>query len=216
MQKLTLNQLDGGVEAALANAKSLIEEAEVLFQSGFHARAYTLSHIAREELAKVTMLYSSGLRMLAEHPVDWGKLGKRLRDHHAKLTSGGLASYVGTPGAVDSIDVAKAMSGSTSRNEWKNDSLYIALKEGSFKTPSEMITAQKAKRTIQLAMFAFQDAKRWVSLGGKLAERNPDEVKGIFKHIDPRNIEPSEAMEFIKELAKLIHSKTKSAEESSK
>ena len=159
MQKLTLKQLDAGVAAAFTNAASLIEEANILYHAGFHARAYTLSHIAREELAKVTMLYTSGLRLLAEHPVNWSKLEKRLRDHKSKLTSDALVSYVSTPGAVDKLDLEKMTGGSTTRNEWKNESLYIALKEGNFKTPSQMITPQKAKRTIELAMFAFEDAK---------------------------------------------------------
>src|SRR5205809_1123055 len=143
MQKLTLEQLDIGVEAAFANADSLIGEAKLLFQSGFHARAYTLSHIAREELAKVTMLYTTGLRVLAEHPVNWSKLEKRLRDHTSKLTSDALVSFVSTPGAVDKLDLEKMAGGSTTRNGWKNESLYIALKDGNFKTPSEMITPQK-------------------------------------------------------------------------
>jgi AbiV family abortive infection protein len=210
MQKLTLKQLDAGVEAAFANAGSLIDEAKLLFQSGFHARAYTLSHIAREELAKVTMLYTSGLRLLAEHPVNWSKLEKRLRDHKSKLTSDALVTFVSTPGAVGELDLEKMAAGSTSRNEWKNESLYIALKEGNFKTPSDMITPEKAKRTIELAMFAFADAKHFVSLGGKLTERNPEGAKQIFKHIDPDNVDPRDAIKLIKKLTRLIHSKTKS------
>lgn len=77
MSKLTLKQLDTGIAAAFSNAESLIEEAMVLLQSGFHARAYTLSHIAREELAKITMFYTTGLRILAGKPVDWKKLYRR-------------------------------------------------------------------------------------------------------------------------------------------
>jgi AbiV family abortive infection protein len=216
MQKLTLKQLDAGVAAAFTNAGSLIEEAKILYQAGFHARAYTLSHIAREELAKVTMLYTSGLRLLAEHPVNWSKLEKRLRDHKSKLTSDALVSYISTPGAVDKLDLEKMTGGSTTRNEWKNESLYIALKEGNFKTPSQMITPQKAKRTIELAMLAFEDAKSFVSLGGNLTERKSGEAKRIFKHINPDKLEPSDVMELIKTLTKLIHSKTKSQDEASK
>jgi AbiV family abortive infection protein len=47
MITLTLKQLDEGIEAALANADSLIQEAKLLLGAGFHSRAYTLSHIAR-------------------------------------------------------------------------------------------------------------------------------------------------------------------------
>jgi AbiV family abortive infection protein len=210
MQKLTLEQLDAGVDAAFANAASLIDEAKVLFQSGFHARAYTLSHIAREELAKVTMLYASGLRLLAEHPVNWSKLEKRLRDHKSKLTSDALISFFNTPGAADELDLKKMLAGSTSRNEWKNESLYIAFKDGNFKTPSEMISRAKSKRTIELASFAFEDARRFVSLGGKLTERKPGDAKRIFKRINPEKLDPNDAIELITNLTRLIHSKAKS------
>jgi AbiV family abortive infection protein len=205
MQKLTLKQLDAGVDAAFANAISLIEEAKLLFQSGFHARAYTLAHIAREELAKVTMLYTTGLRLLAEHPVDWGKLHKRLRDHKSKLASDALMSFVSTPGAADNLDLDKMAGGSTTRNEWKNESLYIAFKDQQFKAPSEMITPQKAERTIALAIFAFESAQQFVSLGGKLTARKPEDAKRIFKHFNPDKVDPSKAAELIKSINRLIH-----------
>jgi AbiV family abortive infection protein len=213
MSKLTLQQLDAGIDAALVNASSLIEEAKLLFHAGFHARAYALSHIAREELAKVTMLYTSGLRMQAEHSVNWSKLHKRLRDHKSKLTSDALASFVSAPGAADKIQLEKLLAGSSTRNEWKNDSLYIAFKEQSFKTPSEMITLKKAERTIALAVFAFEDTKRYLSGGGKLTERDPKSAREIFRSIDPDKLEASNALDLIKELAKLVHAAAKSQEE---
>lgn len=211
MSKLTLQQLDAGVDAALANARSLIEEAKLLLGGGFHARAYTLSHIAREELAKVTMLYTSGLRMLAEHPVDWSKLHKRLRDHKSKLTSDALMSFVSAPGAVEAVQLETMLAGTNTRNEWKNESLYIALKEGNFKTPSEMITRNKAERTIALAIFAFENATDFVSHGGKLTERDPLKAKEMFKFVNPDLSKAEDAVALIKNLAKVIHERGKSS-----
>jgi AbiV family abortive infection protein len=213
MQKLTLKQLDSGIDASISNAGSLIEEAQLLLKFGFHARAYTLSHIAREELSKVTMLYSSGLRMLAGHPVDWGKLHKRLRDHKSKLTSDALQLFVGTPGAATTLPLEKFMSGSSSRNEWKNESLYVALKGETFKTPSEMITFKKAERTIILAMFVLDDARRYVSIGGKLTNRNPKEVKKIFENLDPNKVTWEDCVSLITQLAKHIKARTDSTDQ---
>ena len=213
MNKLTLRQLDQGTEAALENAISLIEEAKLLLRSGFHARAYTLSHIAREEIAKVTMLYTCGLRMLAEHPVNWSKLHKRLRDHKSKLTSDALVSFVNgvvQQGNSEMIQLEAMLAGTTVRNEWKNDSLYIALKDRHFRTPAQMITPQKAERTIGLAIVALEDAKSYLLGGGKLTQRHPEEVRKTFAHVNPDKLKPADALALVKELSMLIHSSVNS------
>jgi AbiV family abortive infection protein len=204
MSKLTLQQLDIGVEAAVANATSLIEEAELLYRSNFHARAYTLAHIAREEIAKVTMFYAAGLRILAGKAVDWEKLHKRLRDHNSKLTSDALLSFISTPGAVDTLPLEKMLGGAKTRNQWKNDSLYVSIVDGSFKTPSEMITRKKSERTIALAQFALVETKRYLTAGGKLSKRSPEEAKKIFSSIDPDKMSPTDGLALVKELAKLL------------
>ena len=103
----------------------------------------------------------------------------------------------------------KMTTGSNTRNEWKNESLYIGLKDDNFKTPSEMITPEKAERTIALSIFAFEDAKRYISSCGKLTERKPEDAKQIFKHFNPDTLDARDAMELMKTIAKLMHSKTK-------
>lgn len=67
---LSLKHIDDYIHALLTNAESLIEEAAILFQNSFYARAFTLSHIAREELSKCLMLHAAGVKKLAGHPVD--------------------------------------------------------------------------------------------------------------------------------------------------
>lgn len=119
-------------------------------------------------------------------------------------------SFVSTPGAADNLDLEKMAGGSTTRNEWKNESLYIAFKDEQFKTPSEMITLKKAERTIALAIFSFESAQQFVSLGGKLATRKTEDAKRIFRNFDPYKIDHSKAAEIIKSINRLIHSRSKS------
>jgi len=108
MSKLTLQQLDTGIEAAVANAASLIEEAELLFRSNFHARAYTLAHIAREELAKSDHVLRRRVEKACWKSCRLKKLHKRLRGHHnSKLTSDALLSFISTPGAADTLPLEK-------------------------------------------------------------------------------------------------------------
>lgn len=202
MSKLTLKQLDAGIDAVLANANSLIKESELLLQFGFHARAYTLAHIAREELAKVTMFYATGLRILAGNAIDWSKLHKRLRDHKSKLTSDALLAVLTTPGAALTLPLEKALGGSHVRNEWKNDSLYVALKGDNFKTPSEIITHRKAERTVALASFALADTTEFLSAGGKLSKRDPETAKKIFGGaFNPDKLQAGDAVEILKKLS---------------
>jgi AbiV family abortive infection protein len=206
--QLTLEQLDVGIEAAISNAESLIQEAALLLQNGFHARAYTLAHIAREEMAKVTMFYATGLRMLGGIPVDWAKLQKRLRDHGSKLSSDALLTFLTTPGASESLRLETMLAGVKVRNEWKNDSLYIVLKGGNFKTPSEIISPIKASRTIEIARFTLLDAKELLSANGKLANRRPESVKKIFTAIGGiGEVDPVIGVELLKEIAKLLNEK---------
>jgi AbiV family abortive infection protein len=180
MSRLTLKQLDAAIDAVLENARSLIDESKLLLRFGFHARAYTLGHIAREELAKVTMFYATGLRILSGNTVDWKRLHKRLRDHKEKLKSDALLMLISTPGAALALPIEKALAGIDVRNEWKNDSLYVALKGNAFKTPSEMITHRRAERTIDLAGFALADTVELLEAGGKLAKGDPEVMKKVF------------------------------------
>jgi hypothetical protein len=64
MDKLTPQDVDTGIQTILENVDSLTEEAALLFQNEKFARAYTLAHLSREELAKITMLHSVGVKLL--------------------------------------------------------------------------------------------------------------------------------------------------------
>ncbi|HSY10130.1 MAG TPA: AbiV family abortive infection protein, partial [Candidatus Dormibacteraeota bacterium] len=201
MNKLNLKQLDEGIAAAIANATSLIREAELLLQNKYHARAYALAHIAREELAKVTMLYAAGLKLLAGKQVDWAKLQKRFRNHTSKLYSDVLHTYItnGIGGQNIPDNYLKIMLlGTTVRNEWKNDSLYVGLKDGSFKTPTEMIAERKALRTIEIAHFTLSDTNNYLVAAGKLSKRKPLNFDKILASLNyPKEMEVESGLEFV-------------------
>jgi hypothetical protein len=67
-----------------------------------------------------------------------------------------------------------------------------------------MITPRKAERTIGLAVFAFQDAQRYLLSGGKLNDRDPGTAKKLFAHINPDKLKPADAVALIKELTTVI------------
>src|SRR4051794_38203086 len=82
---LSLDQIDQGIDALLDNAAQLVKEGTALLEVPSYPRAFTLGHLAREEMSKAAMLQATGARLLAEHEVNWKQLMVRLRDHRAKL-----------------------------------------------------------------------------------------------------------------------------------
>ncbi len=133
------------------------------------------------------MLYATGIRMLAGNAVNWSKLHKRLRDHNSKLINDSLFQFISTLHAEKTLPLEVMLAGSRIRNEWKNDSLYIALKDQNFKTPAELITPRKAERTIALAFLTLKDTERFLSVNGKLAQRDPSGVKKCLSPSTPTN-----------------------------
>lgn len=152
---LSLTQIDQGIDALLQNAKALIAESRLLYDAKAMARAYTLSHLGREELSRVVMLEAAALRILAERPVEWKKLMKRLRDHKAKLALEDAESAMLLLGAGvhPAGNMALQFAGKTSsmRNDWKNASIYVNFEDGKFVLPTNQISDRKAERTVLLA-----------------------------------------------------------------
>lgn len=78
--------------AAAANAQSLVEDAEVLYGAGRHARAYSLAALAVEEVGKVASLAALAVmpqKLRAQAPV-----GRMLGWHQLKLVGGRLIAVV--------------------------------------------------------------------------------------------------------------------------
>lgn len=201
---LSLKHIDDYIHALLTNAESLIEEAAILFQNGFYARAFTLSHIAREELSKCLMLHSAGVKKLAEHPVDEKKLMARLRDHKAKLTAEHVQTSViiAALGATNhGIELLQSSSILTEhRNNRKNTSLYVGLKDEVVSTPTEQFSSEQASRNIALATDALTYQKNSNKLMGKLSERKPISIP----RIEPGDINIESMTELLEELAKAM------------
>jgi AbiV family abortive infection protein len=186
MKNLTLEQLDAGIDALTDNASSLIAEAELLHERGYFARAYTLGHLAREELAKVTMLLAAGIRLIVGHEVDWEGLRQRFVNHKSKLRQDTLWNLMSS-GAVHTEkgeDYLKLMEAVISgRNDAKNNSLYVGFRDGKFAKPAEVISAETAMRTIQLARMSCEE---WITqrrATGKLVDREPGSMRDQFQDL---------------------------------
>ena len=73
-QRLTVKQIERGRAEILSNARALVGEAQILLRHKRYARAYALSHLASEELAKLPMLVRAAVEAACGASVDWKRL----------------------------------------------------------------------------------------------------------------------------------------------
>jgi AbiV family abortive infection protein len=82
-QKIDSIKASKGIIAANANAKSLLEDATLLFKNERYARAISLAILSIEESGKPTILRSI---LLEEDAKEISKKWKEYRNHHYKNT----------------------------------------------------------------------------------------------------------------------------------
>lgn len=181
---LSVNQIDEYMQALVSNARELLRESELLYKKKANARSYTLSHIAREEIAKCKILYAAGRRLIAGMDVDWKVTFKRLRSHKSKLKQEIVANAATMllEGYEDGFDVAMNVVSESSdmRNDYKNNSLYVGISmEGEIIRPDKVVNQDLAQRNIQLARFALNDEVNFQSRVGKLSKMDPEKMPDI-------------------------------------
>ena len=145
MQHITVDDIIDGMVKITLNAQSLADEAELLLNNKYFARAYTLPHIAREEISKLYILFRIGIEVIAGKEYDNKKLQKRLNSHKSKIEffSFPIALHRQKDKFVETI------------NERKNNSLYVGWKDSKFQSPSEAISEHISKRTVDLSIYTI-------------------------------------------------------------
>lgn len=80
---MTPDELFAGRKQVLQNATDLVDDAELLFAAGRHARALFLSQIATEELGKYALIVSSAISAV-HGSLSWGEFCRDFRSHNTK------------------------------------------------------------------------------------------------------------------------------------
>lgn len=142
MQNMTVDDIIDGMIKITLNAQSLADEAELLLNNKYFARAYTLAHIAREEISKLYMLFRIGIEVIAGKRYDYKKLQKRLNSHNSKIQFFSLPIDIHS----EKGEFVKIV------NKRKNSSLYVGWEDNKFQSPSEAIPEYIAKRTVELSI----------------------------------------------------------------
>lgn len=196
---LSTKQLDELIDALSENAFSLIQESELLLTNGYHARAYSLAHFAREELSKCFMLHAAANKLLAGVDVDWKKLMRRFRSHQQKLiseqvqTSVLLSAFGNSEEALANLLAVGAIV--DKRNDDKNASLYVELSEGKMSIPSTVISEAKARRTFDLAsLYLLKLVKMRETIGAYQDKPNYGLNQSILDNINEMQSSDPETM----------------------
>jgi AbiV family abortive infection protein len=154
MNPMSVQEIEVSRPKLLSNAESLYSEAVLLVENGHYARAYTLAHLCGEELAKIPMLVCAGLQLVDGHPVDWEKLGKRMRSHTEKIRGNHAHDYFRAEVRADDSDLRAyetALETTEDLNRLKNASLYAEQEGSVFLSPSERFGKTEAEQALRYA-----------------------------------------------------------------
>jgi AbiV family abortive infection protein len=149
MSKEIGNLLELGMKT-LENAIELIEDANILLEEDRFSRVYSLSHLACEELAKVSMAFGATVQISAGITIDTDRLMKKIQNHKDKIKGIAFLNYLQHGDKqlfykdIDNININRI-------NQLKNESLYAGLSNDTTYAPADKISAELAKNQLNLA-----------------------------------------------------------------
>jgi len=138
MKKVSLEELEEMKIKILENAHELVKDAEILCANKRFARAYSLAHLACEEMAKLQMLARSSAETIVGEDVNWNKLNRRMLNHKVKIMTYLLRDYFVNPYTEDFTDLKKLLGMRNEYNKLKNYSIYAGFRDNKFYKPSEL------------------------------------------------------------------------------
>lgn len=158
LKPLTFNKLEQAYILVYENAKELLEEAKLLLDHNRYARAYTLSQIAHEELAKLPIIFQEATRAYYKETHDWKNFYKRLRNHGAKNKQYYVTHdvYMNIAGYQSNQNMDQIEDNLKAVNHLKNVSLYSDIKNNEFTKPSLEINSRLAKAHYEMVEEQFK------------------------------------------------------------
>ncbi|RTY65288.1 AbiV family abortive infection protein [Flavobacterium sp. LB2P53] len=160
------------IEKSLANARELIEEAEILAEKNKVARAYSLFQFSIEEVGKAFLTFNFLLKGDIESDLETKKFQNDYKNHLAKTEFSQGIDFMFAIMAEKSDLTTKLLENSFFElgkvhisNNYKNFSLYTSLIDNKFNKPSEIITKEKLDNIAYYAKFRLQIAEPFLKLG---------------------------------------------------
>jgi len=163
--ELTLKKIEIIRKKILENAHQLLEDAVLLLRNKRWARAFGLTHLASEELAKLLMLHTAAIHIIRGKKFDFKTLNKRLNNHKAKIRNilvmevllttnddkigpRNLKEYLERGKRFYNFKGLREVNLDVEVNKFnnlKNNCLYAQFFKGEILKPSEIITEEMAR-----------------------------------------------------------------------
>ena len=166
MKTPSISEIAIAIKKLFENARELTEEAELLLSHKRFARAYTLAHLASEEVAKIPILVDKAMTAASGEKWNWKDIDVTI--HKRKIKNGlnheAIQTFFASVGEIDFEKLKRIDEVADELNRWKNNSLYVSLADAS--KPSEVISEGRATEVIEIARrrlqqleeFGFQDS----------------------------------------------------------
>ncbi len=163
MAALTKAGLKLLVTASLENAKSLIDEAELLLNHSHISRAYFLAVAAIEEIGKAIIAFEGQGRNLSDGAVQ-SKLFKTIIDHKSKI----ISAFVGSLKTTEPKNMEEAIETSiglmSGLRAGREPSMYTELlPNGTVQSPAAIVRQIAAADAIRLAKHCYARAEKYLS-----------------------------------------------------
>jgi len=146
------------IQKCIENARELFDEAEILKQNNKYARAYTLYHLASEEIGKTSLVYDFLLKNDYSEEIKRTFLNK-YRDHKSKIELSTKVLKVAILILEDEIsrDTLNQLSYSKEAisffNDTKNNSLYTDISKTIPLKPSDILNSENEIKEIKDSTF---------------------------------------------------------------
>jgi len=185
MNKFSIKEIEKTRIKFLNNARELLEEADLLSENKKFARAYSLAHLACEELAKIIMVSRVAYEVARGKNIDWKRVNRRLRNHKEKIKDILALDFLYSSKTENNEDVKnfyKDIKMTKYYNDFKNYSLYTSLIGDKFYKPSELFSHEFVKGFIKLAHNRFNAVEKFTLL-------SKDRLKKLFDSQEFKQLE---------------------------
>jgi len=187
IENVRTENIINGMKKSFNNADSLLQEADILKSNKKFARAYTLSQLAIEELAKIPMLFDLWIKRINEYDIDYEQFNNNFK-HHPEKTKISIAweiaffklykEHSGEDWADNAIKKGEELITKIDElNKLKNESLYVSIKNEDFQSPNETIDEEKFNSIYGTALLRKMMFKNLIGV----SENNIDEIAKLFK-----------------------------------
>ncbi len=158
---LTVELLDAYQNAALANARELLAEAQLLMSGKHHARAYALALACIEETGKAYLAFDARGRNLNDDAV-CTKVKEKFEDHSGKIVSAFRAWSMSADVSKETLRIAVGLV--TDIRDGRERSLYVDVNEDGrcLSVPSDMVRPTAATDCVKLAALCLHHTESYV------------------------------------------------------